>query len=80
MFEASKAVINAANMQEAMQIQISYARKTIEQAKKVCDLYAKANREVAKPMSHGMHDGAGRTKKVGLKGADQTAKQMRLAR
>jgi phasin family protein len=54
-FEASKAVINAANMQEAMQIQVSYTRtamqEAVEQAKKFSDLYAKASREVAKPMS-----------------------------
>jgi len=30
-FEASKAVINAANMQEAMQIQIAHARKAMQQ-------------------------------------------------
>ena len=82
-FEASKAVINAADMQEAMQIQVSYARKAmqdaVEQAKKVSDLYAKASREVAKPMSRGMHDAAEQTKKVGLKRADDTAKQARLA-
>ena len=67
-FEASKAVINAANMQEAMQIQVSYARKAmqdaVEQARKVSDLYAKASREVAKPMSRGMHDAAEQTKTV----------------
>jgi hypothetical protein len=79
-FEAFKAMINAANMQEAMQVQISYTLKTIEQAKKFCDLYAKANHEVAKPMSRGMHDAAQQIKKVGLKGADETAKRMRLAR
>ena len=82
-FEASKAVINAADMQEAMQIQVSYARKAmqdaVEQAKKVSDLYAKASREVAKPMSRGMHDAAEQTKKVGLKGTNETAKQARLA-
>ena len=81
-FEASKAVINAADMQEAMQIQVSYARKAmqdaVEQAKKVSDLYAKASREVAKPMSRGMHEGE-QTKKVGLKGTHETAKQARLA-
>ena len=41
LFEASKAVINAANMQEAMQIQISHARKAMqeagEHAKKLAD-------------------------------------------
>ena len=79
-FEAFKAMINAANMQEAMQVQISYTLKTIEQAKKFCDFYAKANHEVAKPMSRGMHDAAQQIKKVGLKGADETAKRMRLAR
>ena len=82
-FEASKAVINAADMQEAMQIQVSYARKAmqdaVEQAKKVSDLYAKASREVAKPMSRGMHDAAEQTKKAGLKGTNETAKQARLA-
>ena len=82
-FEASKAVINAANMQEAMQIQVSYARKAlqdaVEQARKVSDLYAKASREVAKPMSRGMHDAAEQTKKAGLKGTNETAKQARLA-
>jgi phasin family protein len=82
-FEASKAVINAANMQEAMQIQVSYARKAmqeaVEQARKVSDLYARASREVAKPMSHGMHDAAEPTKKAGRKGANETAQQVRLA-
>ena len=80
-FEASKAVINAANMQEAMQIQVAHARKAMqeagEQAKKVSDLYAKASREVAKPMSRGMHDVAEQTKKGGFKGANETAKQVR---
>lgn len=80
-FEASKAVINAANMQEAMQIQVAYARKAmqeaVEQAQKVSDLYAKASREVAKPVSRGMHDVAKQTKKGGFKGANETAKQMR---
>ena len=59
-FEASKAVINAANMQEAMQIQIAHARKAMqdagEQAKKLADRYAKASRAVARPMSGGTHD------------------------
>ena len=59
-FEASKAVINAANMQEAMQIQVAHARKAMqdagEQAKKLADRYAKASRAFAKPMSGGMHD------------------------
>jgi hypothetical protein len=59
-FEASKAVINAANMQEAMQIQIAHARKAMqdagEQAKKLADRYAKASRAFAKPMSRGTHD------------------------
>ena len=73
-------MINAANMQEAMQVQISYTLKTIEQAKKFSDLYARANHEVAKPMSRGMHDAAQRIKKVGRKGANETAKRMRLAR
>ena len=66
-FEAFKAMINAANMQEAMQVQISYTLKTIEQAKKFCDLYAKANHEVAKPISRGMDDAGQQIKKVGLK-------------
>lgn len=82
-FETSKAVINAANMQEAMQIQVSYARKAmqdaVEQAKKVSDLYAKASREVAKPMSGGMHVAPEQTKKVGLKVANETVKQVRRA-
>ena len=83
-FEASKAVINAANMQEAMQIQVSHARKAMqeagEQARKVSELYAKASGEVvAKPMSRGMHDAAEPTKKGGFKGANETAKQVRLA-
>lgn len=73
-------MINAANMQEAMQVQISYTLKTIEQAKKFCDLYAKANHEVAEPISRGMDDAGQQIKKVGLKGADETAKRMRLAR
>ena len=63
-FEASKAVINAANMQEAMQIQIAHARKAMqdagEQAKKLADRYAKASRAAAKPMSGGTHDAARR--------------------
>jgi hypothetical protein len=63
-FEASKAVINAANMQEAMQIQISHARKAMqdagEQAKKLADRYAKASRAFAKPVSRGTHDTARR--------------------
>jgi hypothetical protein len=58
-FEASKAVINAANMQEAMQIQIAHARKAMqdagEHAKKLADRYAKASRVVAKAMSGGTH-------------------------
>jgi phasin family protein len=82
-FEASKAVINAADMQEAMQIQVSYARKAmqdaVEQAKRVSELYAQASREVAKPMSRGMHDAAEPTNKAGRKGANDTAKQARLA-
>jgi len=82
-FEASKAVIKAANVQEAMQIQISYTRKAmqeaVEQAKKFSDLYAKASREVAKPVSGGGHDAAEQTKKVGLKGANETAKEVHLA-
>lgn len=83
-FEASKAVIKAANMREAMQIQVSYARKAmqeaVEQARKVSELYAKASREVvAKPMSRGMHDAAEPTKKGGLKGANKTAEQVCLA-
>ena len=83
-FEASKAVINAANMQEAMQIQVSYVRKAmqeaVEQARKVSELYAKASREVvAKPMSRGMHDAPEPIKKGGFKGANETAKQVRLA-
>jgi phasin family protein len=82
-FEASKAVINAANLQEAMQIQVSYTRKAmeqaVEQAKKFSDLYAKASREVAKPISRGMHDAAEPTKKVGLKGAGETERQARHA-
>jgi hypothetical protein len=56
-FEASKAVINAANMQEAMKIQIAHARKAMqdagEQAKKLADRYTKASRVVAKAMSDG---------------------------
>ena len=60
LFEASKAVINAANMQEAMQIQVSHARKAMqdagEQAMKLADRYAKASRAVAKPMSGGTHE------------------------
>jgi hypothetical protein len=67
-FEASKAVINAAAMQDA-----------VEQARKVSELYAQASREVAKPMSRGIHDAAEPTKKAGRKGADDTAKQARLA-
>ena len=59
-FEASKAVINAANMQEAMQIQVAHARKAMqdagEQAKKLADRYAKASRAVAKPVSRRTHD------------------------
>ena len=59
-FEASKAVINAANMQEAMQIQVSHACKTMqdagEQAMKLADRYAKASHAVAKPMSGGTHE------------------------
>ena len=78
-FEAFKAMINAATMQEAMQVQISYTLKTIEQAKKFCDLYAKANHEVAEPISRG-DDAGQQNKKVGLNGADETAKRMRLAR
>ena len=78
-FEASKAVINAADMQEAMQIQVSFARKAmqdaVEQARKVSELYARASREVAKPMSRGMHDAA--EPKAGRKGADDSAKQAR---
>lgn len=62
-FEASKAVINAANLQEAMQIQVSYTRKAMEEAvehaKTFSDLYAKASREV--------------------KGASETEKQARHA-
>jgi hypothetical protein len=61
-FEASKAVINAANMQEAMQIQISYARKAmqeaVEQAKRLSERYAKPSRTLAEPMSGGTHDPA----------------------
>jgi hypothetical protein len=80
-FEASKAVINAANIQEAMQIQISYARKAMqevaEQAKRLSDRYAKASRALAPSMSGGTHDAAEPTKKVGLKGANE--KQARLA-
>ena len=61
-FEASKAMINAANMQEAMQIQITHARKALqeagEQAKKFADRYAKASRAFAKPMSGGTRDAA----------------------
>jgi hypothetical protein len=82
-FEASKAVINAANMQDAMQIQISHARKAmqeaVEQAKRLSDRYAKASRAVAKSMSGGRHDAAGRTRKVGLKGANEAERQARLA-
>ena len=78
-FEASKAVINAADMQEAMQVQVSFARKAmqdaVEQARKVSELYARASREVAKPMSRGMHDAA--EPKAGRKGADDSAKQAR---
>ena len=78
-FEASKAVINAADMQEAMQVQVSFARKAmqdaVEQARKVSELYARASREVAKPMSRGMHDAA--EPKAGRKGADDSAKQTR---
>ncbi len=59
-FEASKAVINAANMQEAMQIQIAHARKAMqdagEQAMKLADRYAKASRALARPLSGGTHD------------------------
>ena len=73
-FEASKAVINAANMQEAMQIQISHARKAMqeagEQAKKLADRYAKASRAFAKPMSGGTHTRPSR-QKVGRKGANE---------
>ncbi len=58
-FEASKAVINAANMQEAMQIQVAHARKAMqdagEQAKKLADRYVKSSRMVAKAMSGGTH-------------------------
>jgi hypothetical protein len=82
-FEASKAVINAANIQEAMQIQISYARKAMqevaEQAKRLSDRYAKASRALAPSMSGGTHDAAEQTKKVGLKGANETETQARLA-
>ena len=78
-FEASKAVINAADMQEAMRIQVSFARKAmqdaVEQARKVSELYARASREVAKPMSRGMHNAA--EPKAGRKGADDSAKQAR---
>ena len=78
-FEASKAVINAADMQEAMQVQVSFARKAmqdaVEQARKVSELYARASREVAKPMSRGMHNAA--EPKAGRKGADDSAKQAR---
>jgi hypothetical protein len=82
-FEASKAVINAANVQEAMQIQISHARKAmqeaVQQAKKLSDRYAKASRKVARPLSRGMHDAAAeQTKKVGLKGANETEKRVRI--
>lgn len=56
-FEASKAVINAANMQEAMQIQVAHARKAMqdagEQAKKLADRYAKASRVLPTAMSGG---------------------------
>ena len=82
-FEASKAVINAANLQEAMQIQVSYTRKAMEEAvehaKTFSDLYAKASREVAKPMSRGMPDAAEQTKTASLKGASATEKQARHA-
>ena len=82
-FEASKAVINAANLQEVMQIQVSYTRKAIaeavEHAKTFSDLYAKASREVAKPMSRSMHDAAEQTKKASLKGASEAEKQARHA-
>jgi hypothetical protein len=82
-FDASKAVINAANMQEAMQIQISYAHKamqeTVEQAKRWSDRYAKASRALAESMSGGTHNAAEQTKKVGLKGANEAEKQAPLA-
>ena len=82
-FEASKAVINAAILQEALQIQVSYTRKAMEEAvehaKTFSDLYAKASREVAKPMSRGMHDAAEQTKTASLKGASETEKQARHA-
>ena len=81
--DGSRSVLQFDDVREAMQIQVSYARQAmqdaVEQAKKVSDLYAKASREVAKPMSRGMHDAAEQTKKVGLKRADDTAKQARLA-
>jgi hypothetical protein len=51
--------------------------EAVEQAKKFSDLYAKASREVAKPMSRGMHDAAEQTRKVGLKGASETERQAR---
>jgi hypothetical protein len=58
-----------------MQIQISYTRKAmqeaVEQAKKFSDLYAKASREIAKPVPGGGHDAAEQTKKIGLKGANE---------
>ena len=83
-FEASKAVINAANMQEAMQIQISHARKAMqeagEQAKRLSDRYAKASRALAKSMSGGTRDPAEQTRKVGLKGANESEKQARFVR
>jgi hypothetical protein len=83
-FEASKAVINAANMQEAMQIQISHARKAMqeagEQAKRLADRYAKASRALAKSMSGGTHDPAEQTRKVGLKGTNESEKQARFVK
>jgi hypothetical protein len=77
-FEASKAVINAANMQEAMQIQISHARMAMQeavgQATRLSARYAEASRAGA------TRDAAGRTRKAGRKGAKQTQEQARRAR
>jgi hypothetical protein len=84
-FEASKAVINAANVQEALQIQVAHARKAMqeagEQARKLAERCAAASWAVAEPMSGGTHDSAEQTKTVGssLKGADETKRPARAS-
>jgi hypothetical protein len=81
--EPPRARPDCGRAKDAMQIQISYTRKAmqeaVEQAKKFSDLYAKASREIAKPVSGGGHAAAEQTKKVGLKGANETAEEVRLA-